>query len=301
MATIHRVVLRSLVFVRIFKLNKVSAIAFLRGAMALLCGLCAMPALAGTPVRVVSMNLCTDQLAMLLADEGQLISVSRIASDPRSSAMVEQAARYRSNSGQAEEIFLMQPDLVLAGSFTARASVNMLERLDIPVVKFKPADGLDEVRARIIEMGTALGHPERAEALAADFDIRLAEYTQEVRERPRAALYYANGYTSGDKTLAGQILTAAGFDNITAEVGFNNFGSIPLEVLAMTQPDTVVTSRPYPGGSRSEEIMDHPVVEALRSTRPDASLTDSDWVCGTPFVLEAIADMATLRKQVQRP
>lgn len=268
--------------------------------MAALCGACALPALADAPLRVVSMNLCTDQLAMLLADEGQLISVSRIASDPRSSAMVAQAAHYPSNSGQAEEIFLMQPDLVLAGSFTARASVNMLERLDIPVIKFKPAYGLDEVRARIIEMGNALGHPERAEAMAANFDARLAEYTQEVRERPRVALYSANGYTSGDKTLAGQILTAAGFENIAAEAGFSNFGTIPLEVLAMTQPDTVVTSKPYPGGSRSEEIMDHPVVEALQSTRPDASLTDSDWVCGTPFVLEAIADMATLRKEVQR-
>ncbi len=44
---------------------------------------------AGPPERVVSVNLCTDQLAMLLAAPGQLISVSHLASDPLSSSMVK--------------------------------------------------------------------------------------------------------------------------------------------------------------------------------------------------------------------
>ena len=46
------------------------------------------------PLRVVSMNLCTDQLAMMLADEGQLISVSDIAIDPNMSPMAEAARAY---------------------------------------------------------------------------------------------------------------------------------------------------------------------------------------------------------------
>ena len=57
---------------------------------------------AEAPTRVVSMNLCTDQLAMLLADEGQLLSVSHIAFDPLASPMVEEAAGYEKNHGQAE-------------------------------------------------------------------------------------------------------------------------------------------------------------------------------------------------------
>ncbi len=261
--------------------------------------LCALwvgqPVTAGPPLRVVSMNLCTDQLAMLLADEGQLVSVSRIASDPRSSAMAQQAANYPQNSGLAEEVFLMQPDLVVAGSFTARASVNMLERLGISVVTFNPAYSLAEVRDRITQMGDALGHPDRAAAMVADFDTQLASYRSDSVTQPRAALYYANGYTSGDKTLAGQILSTAGLANIAAEEGFSAGGVIPLEVLAMAQPDTVITSLPYPAASRSEEVQRHPVIEALRRPRPEAAMTDSDWVCGTPFVLRAIDDMLALR------
>ena len=47
-----------------------------------LAGHSAMPGLhAEQPQRVVSMNLCTDQLAMLIARPGQLHSVSHLASD----------------------------------------------------------------------------------------------------------------------------------------------------------------------------------------------------------------------------
>ena len=46
------------------------------------------PALADAPGRVVSINLCTDQLAMMLAAPGQLVSVSHLASEVQSSSMV---------------------------------------------------------------------------------------------------------------------------------------------------------------------------------------------------------------------
>lgn len=251
------------------------------------------------PKRVVSMNLCTDQLAMLLAGEGQLVSVSHLAFDPRMSAMVTQAAEYTINRGLAEQIYLMQPDLVLAGNFTARASADMLKRLGVPVVTFDPAYALEDVRARIAQMGEALGQQLRAELMIAEFDAQLEVYRDDAGVRPRAALYYANGYTLGDKTLAGQILAAAGLDNIAAEAGFDAGGIIPLEVLAMAQPDTVITSRTYPAASRSEEVMGHPVIEKLRATRPQAGMTGSDWVCGTPFVLRAIEDMVQLRDGLQ--
>src|SRR5690606_19064584 len=52
---------------------------------------CAAPARAEPPpARVVSINVCTDQYAMLIAGEGQLHSVSHLAADPYSSAMVEE-------------------------------------------------------------------------------------------------------------------------------------------------------------------------------------------------------------------
>lgn len=250
------------------------------------------------PARVVSINLCTDQLAMLIADAGQLVSVSYLATDPRSSAMVELARSYPANTGLAEEIYLMQPDLVLAGEYGSNATVDMLRRLDVPVLRFQQAYSLDDVRARMIRMGEVLGQQDRAAGLVDRFDARLDDFRAEVAIRPRAALYYANGYTVGDKSLAGQILARAGFGNLATELGYAGGGVLPLELLAMHMPDAVVTGQPYPGASRSEGIMDHPVVSILRRDSATASVTDSDWVCGTPFVLEAIGQMTELRQSL---
>ena len=252
------------------------------------------------PRRVVSMNACTDQLAMLLADEGQLLSVSHLASDPRISAMTAEAASLRQNQGRAEEIFLMAPDLVLAGAYSGREAVAMLRRLGIRVETFEPASGLDDVPARIREVGQALGREAEAETMVSDYDARLAALRAEVARRPRAAIYYANGYTSGDRTLAGQILVAAGFANVAAEAGYAEGGVMPLEVLALAAPEFLVTGQTYPGASRSEAILDHPVVAALRGG-PEARIADRDWVCGTPFVLRAVEGLSRLRAGLPDP
>jgi len=252
------------------------------------------------PNRVVSMNLCTDQLAMMLAAPGQLLSVSYLAADPRSSAMAEEAKAYRINRGLAEEIWLMQPDLVVAGSFSTRATVDMLRRLGVPVVVMDPAYGLAEIPDRLRQMGLALGREDAAEQAVSDFQAQLDALREEVARRPRAALYYANGYTSGDKTLAGEIIATAGFINIAAEAGLPSGGHLPLEVLAMAAPEAIISGRPYPGSSRSEEVLDHPVVQALRDTSVGAVLTDRDWVCGTPNVLRAIEEMRDTRRRMGR-
>jgi iron complex transport system substrate-binding protein len=257
-----------------------------------------LPALAEPPRRVVSMNLCTDQLAMLVAAPGQLLSVTYLALDPRASAMVEQARAYRINRGLAEDIYLMQPDLVLAGRFTTRATVDMLRRLGVPVAIFEPENSLEDVRANILRMGEVLGREAAAQAIAADFDARLAALRADVAERPDAALYYANGYTAGDRTLAGRILIAAGFDNAAVAAGFTSGGILPLEVLAMLSPAALITARRYPGASRAEEILDHPVVRELRAGRASGTFADRDWVCGTPFVLRAIENLGALRREM---
>jgi iron complex transport system substrate-binding protein len=252
------------------------------------------------PKRVVSINLCTDQLAMMLAAPGQLHSVSYLSADPRGSAMAEAAQGYALNHARAEEIWLMQPDLVVAGSFSSRATVDMLKRLGVPVAVMEPAYGLSDIPARLREMGAALGREAEAEKAARDFETRLSMLSAEVADQPRAALYFANGYTSGDKTLAGEILAAAGFANVAAEVGLPSGGHMPLEVLAMAEPDAVITGRRYPGASRSEAVMAHPVIRILQHETTGASLTDRDWICGTPHVLRAIEGMRDLRLRMGR-
>ena len=64
-----------------------------------------------------------------------------------------------------------------------------------------------------------------------------------------------------------------GFSNIGAEAGLTGGGILPLERLVMAAPRMIVTSSPYPGASRSEEILVHPALAAVRAKAGEARVT----------------------------
>ena len=239
------------------------------------------------PQKIVSLNLCTDQLLMLLADPKQIASLSKIVDDTNVSFLAEKSAEFKKNRGDAEEIFIDNPDLVVAGVYTEKATVQILQSLGIRVEIFPIEQNFDDIVQNIRKMGLLVGHSDRAERMIDDFNIRLEELSSGITERPRAAIYSANGYTTGKDTMSGQILKTAGFRNITEEVGMSFGGILPLETLVMLQPDLVITGKAYPGYSRSEEILKHPAL------RPFTAIpqTDAKWICGTPAVLDAVAEL----------
>lgn len=248
------------------------------------------------PRRVVSMNLCTDQLAMLMAAPGQLHSVSDLARDRRSSVLADEAGHFLVNHGLAEEIFTMQPDLILAGTFTSRASVAMLKRLGFRVEEFPPSDTFDDVRKQIRRVGTLLGRDKRAEELVAELDRNLAAASPGVSthdKRPLVALHYEQSYTAGAGTLASEVVTHAGAENLGSRLGLSGTVRMPLEILVLAAPDLVVgTSRASPTPALAEETFDHPALRAVIGGRKMLFIPDKYWVCGAPFTAEAVRILA---------
>lgn len=267
---------------------------------ALMPGMALAKSSAEPPQRAVSMNLCTDQLAMLVAGDDQLVSVSALSQDPNSSAMADAAAAFPVNHGRAEEIHLFEPDLVIAGRFNAGATVSMLQRLDIPVVVFEPANSLSDVRENLRRMGKVLGQAERAEQLIAAFEGRLAILSATTLNAPAAALYFPNGYTRGEGTLVGDIVRVAGFANVASDYGIRTGAHLSLEQLVMAAPELVITGSRHAGYSRSETIMEHPVLAQAAASGAHRGLVNRDWICGTPHVLAAIERIGALRGELVR-
>ncbi|WP_370643624.1 ABC transporter substrate-binding protein [Shinella sp. NM-101] len=238
------------------------------------------------PQRVVSINLCTDQLAMLMAAPGQLRSVSFLAGEEGTSVMVEEAAQYRPNSGQAEEIFLMQPDLVLAGTYTAKATVVLLRELGFRVEQFTPAASFDDVRENLTRMGRLLHREQRAGELVAELDKGLADLAARHPPAKTVAIYYANSYTSGSGTLADAIVQAAGLVNLGDTLGFKGMTRLPLELLISANPDIILEGdSQYSAPALAKANFSHPAFRAL-SDRAIA-IPDKYTICGAPFTLEA--------------
>lgn len=246
------------------------------------------------PRRVVSMNLCTDQLAMMIAAPEQLYSVSSLASDPAMSLMADEARSFRTNHGLAEEVFNMQPDLILVGAMTTRATVAMLKRLGFPVVEFPFETSFDDMRANIRRMGEVLQRPERARELIERFDADLERLQQRHGPRRTAVLLHPNSYTSGGGTLANEILTASHFENLAEKLGLSSVSKLPLEQLVLAAPDMVVTDSSWEEApALAQQTFSHPALLALEATSAKAVSETRRWICATPQLIDLIGDLST--------
>lgn len=242
------------------------------------------------PQRIVSLNMCTDELVLRLASPQHIASVTWLAQDPANANMAELARTIPSNHGLVEEVLALKPDLVLAGAYTTRSTVALLQRVGAPIREFGVPRNLAEMRAQILEMAALLGEPERGRALVAEIDKRLAALAARRGDaHPRALVLRPNGFTTGRGSLVDEILTTAGFVNLAAELGIDNYGQIALETVALGRADILILNT-TPGGppSLAHEILNHPVLARLGDRLKLVALPAKLWTCAGPAVVDAI-------------
>ena len=124
--------------------------------------------------RIVSMNICTDQMLLALADPAQIIGLSRFSRDA-SQGFVEGAEKFPTLSGGAEDILVLKPDVVTASAFDKRSTRELLKAHGVNLIELPVPRSLGEVREQIREMGNIAGHPERAAAEIARLDAAIAD------------------------------------------------------------------------------------------------------------------------------
>lgn len=239
------------------------------------------------PSRVVSLNLCTDQLLMMLADPQRIAALSYLARRPASSVMADQAINFAYSYGDAEDVIRHKPDLILAGTYSTRATVHLLRKLGKNVVEIAPAHGFDDIAINIRRIASAVGEEKRGERMIAAMQSSLRMMRKKNNATtPTAALIYTNSYTSGLNTLANKILEVGGFSNLAIRLGFSGSAKISLESLLIHKPDALILGRKSIGGrDQAHEIFYHPVLKKLLAQIPSITLQDKYWVCGTPYTL----------------
>lgn len=255
------------------------------------------------PQRIVSINLCADELLLTLADPEQIAALSVYATDPVMSFTAEQATAVRHDVAEAEQVVDLDPDLVLAGRFTKRATREMLARLGYRVELLDAVRSMDESIAQIRKIAALVGHPERGEALVAEIDAarRRAEAIGNVRaDRPSAAVYQRRGYVSGGDTLTGQLLSIAGFANGGGALAGERGGFVPLERIVAGPPDfIVVASANRRAEDQGSALLAHPALARLYPPERRIVLPERLTVCGGPSLPTALDWLATEAGRVQ--
>src|SRR3546814_9461461 len=100
-------------------------------------------AAAAQPRRIVSMNMCADQLLIELADRGQIAALTELSRDPVLSFHADRAQSYPVADSSAEEVLMLRPDLVVSPPFQRQEALSLLNGRSVKIVTVGFADSLE--------------------------------------------------------------------------------------------------------------------------------------------------------------
>ena len=259
-------------------------------------GILSAHAEAAAPSRIVSINLCADELLIALADPEQIAALSPYAVDPTLSFMAQKAADFRHDAAGAETVVDIEPDLVLAGRFTKLATRAMLTSLGYRVVAVDAARSIEQSIGQIQEIAELVGHPDRGEVLIADIE-RAREKARAAgakRTAKTAAVYQRRGYVTGAETLTAELLSAVGLVNAGGTLAGRTGGFVPLERLAQVRPDYLVVASPeITAEDQGTALLSHPVLNALYPPDRRIVMPERLTVCAGPSLPAALDWLST--------
>ncbi|MBO9518794.1 MAG: ABC transporter substrate-binding protein [Porphyrobacter sp.] len=257
----------------------------------------------GKPQRIMSTNLCSDILLLMLVPKERIASITFLAHDPVQVLLPGADAGVAINHGSAEEVVAQQPDLILTSPWSASVMQRLAGKVGAPLVKIDAANSFADIRRITRQMGAAVGEPERAEALIAEMDAKLALLEQDRPARPLEVAAWSSGdAVPGAGTLTDEIIRRAGAVNLARRVPDASYSTFGVEELLAARPDAIMRGEDrYDGPALRDAVSEHPAIRRAYAGRR-ISYPASLYACGLPQSADAaIALRAALAKVPQGP
>lgn len=159
------------------------------------------------PSRVVSVNMCTDELLLLLARPDQIASVTHLAHDRHEFPFWQTGRRYPANDGSVVSVVGYRPDLILTMGGVARDRATLAERIGAELLIVPFPQTLEDIEESITLVARALEREERGRRMIAAMRRLSAGQPDALRH----ALYLSDsGYSMAENSLGAQWLALAG-------------------------------------------------------------------------------------------
>lgn len=260
------------------------AFAFASAISLALCG-----AAEAAPARVASLNLCTDELVLLLAAPEQIVSVTHLAQQEAETPLWRRARRYRRNDGSLLSVTPLRPDLVVTMGGGARDRLRITDRLGIRTLDLPFARSFGDIGESVKAVSLALGRPARGAVL-------LRRMQALIRTRPTdgqdTIWLGGGGRTVAAEGLEAQWMSLAGLNQRPLRGD-----RVSLETL-IARPPSILLRSDYRQGqySNAQRWLAHPAANRVRGTRTIP--TDGRrWTCMGPLLIDEIV---WLRAEVRR-
>lgn len=199
------------------------------------------------PERIVSANLAADEILLPMLGTERFVAVTAFAKDPAISNVAVQAAEFYNVivSADSEQIISLQPDLVIAASFTDPEIIQQLRDAGITVFSTDHSTSFESIRSNIRLLSQAVGEEAAAEALITEMDneIKAVQNAIGAPELSVRAMYLTPGnYTSGIESTISEIITLAGGVDVAAAAGIDQSVPVSDEFIIEQDPDVIILS-----------------------------------------------------------
>ena len=229
------------------------------------------------PQRIISLDLCMDWILAHHADPAQVVALS-----PMHKRYPIQWIKdgWPTHDGTLEQVVELQPDLVLAGEYSALLLRERLRSLGYRVEVLPLPSTFADVESYERTLLTLIGGDPRRTSRAPTPSTPSAD-------AKRLLLLDANAIGTGPGTFEHQILEQAGWNNYLQHEGLVR---LDLEQIASNPPDAILFAAPE-HQALANRFAEHPV---LRRSVPADSWLSTDywrWQCPGPWTWDLIRQL----------
>lgn len=245
------------------------------------------------PKRVISLGPIITETIYLLNAQDTLIGNTTYCVAPEAARQLEKVGSLIQMN--VEKVIRLNPDLVLASSFTKPRQIQMLEKFDIRVIKFENPKTFNEICEMTMEIGRILGREEVARNITTQAKKRVAAIQKQTAALKKKKVFFQIGikplHTPIRGTFVNEYVRFAGGINIAEDEKSEKYSR---EKVLQLNPDVILIA--VMGSSK--KAAEHEKKGWMRfksiaaSENNDIHILDPDIVCSpTPLTFVDALDI----------
>lgn len=258
------------------------------------------------PMRIVSMNISSDEMLVGLVPIERIVSVTNYADDPGVSNIVEEAkaVKNRVNADSIELLLATCPDVVVVSDMFKSEAIKTLHEAGINVYVFKSPKNYAEIKEQIKGLAAMAGESAKGQEMISEMDAKLEAIKEKVAdigpdEMPRVMFmsplgaYYAPDSSFNDMCRLAHVTEA------TSLLGYKHACTLSQEAIVQINPDSFVISDWNHDGKHPPELLVDELLsnEAYKSTNAGKNksiivIPSSHMMTSSQYFVAGVEDLA---------
>jgi len=241
------------------------------------------------PAKIVSINLCTDELLLQLVAPERVAALTKFSAEPEVSTVASLAKDIPKIQGNIEAVQACGPDFLVGGRFSHKETLRFFSRSGIPVLTLGVPKNFEDIYSDIRKLAEAVGEAPRGAQIVQNMKSDLAVLKPDAGPKKKAFFFQSGGLVPGLGTFENAIMEAAGLENLAATSGIRDYGNLSLEQLIQMKPEVLIFSndqkqKPTIRG----EVLTHPAIRKALPHVKTVTLPSAILNCGSPASVEAV-------------